>query len=64
MEDGNAGLRPSFGFSELKVFQSCLLQSFLYEKIASVFVRFPSQLNTLNTIDRQFKSNLPFSFPT
>lgn len=28
VEDGKAGLRPSFGFSELKVFQSCLLQSF------------------------------------
>ena len=58
------GLRFSFGFSELEVFQSCLLKSFWYEKKASVFVRFPSQLNTLNAIDRQFKSNLRFIFPT
>ena len=27
-------------------------------------MRFPSRLNTLNAIDRQFKSNLRFSFPT
>lgn len=27
-------------------------------------MRFLSQLNTLNATDRQFKSNLRFSFPT